>query len=507
MTGPMRFEFRFSREAPDARPVRREAAPLRILVMGDLSGRAGRVEAEAATPLAERPFLSVDHETLGRAFARCAPRLKVRLGGPQGPELDLDFHALEEFHPDVLFQRLGLFAALRETRQRLENPATFKAAAAELGSGDDAAPGPGGADTEDDAETIRRLLGSTPGDFAPAPMEARLREGLRRAVRDMVAPYVVAQPDPRQAELVASVDRAVGEQMRALLHHPAFQALESTWRSVERLLSAVETGAEIQIVLLDATRAELQTDVAGAGADLERSQLHRALVERAAALPNAGPWGLLVGGYAFGPESGDLALLGALGAIASRTGAPFIAAATPEVLGCHSLAQAPDPRDWAAPSTEAAARWAALRASPWARWIGLAMPRLLLRLPYGARTEPTERFAFEELAPGGDHERYLWGSPAFACATLLAMSFAERGWAMSPGEHLELGQLPAHAYREDGESKLQPCAEVLLTEHALEAILGRGVMPLMSFPDRNAVRVVRFQSLADPPAALAGAWS
>ena len=78
---------------------------------------------------------------------------------------------------------------------------------------------------------------------------------------------------------------------------------------------------------------------------------------------------------------------------------------------------------------------------------------------------------------------------------------------MDPGDHLELGSLPAHTYRLDGESRLQPCAEVVLTERALEAILGRGIMPFMSFPDRNAVRLVRFQSLADPAAALAGPWS
>jgi type VI secretion system protein ImpC len=502
----MRFEFRFTREAPDARPARRETAPLRILVMGDLSGRAGRADAGTAGPLVDRPLMPVDHEKLGKVFARCAPGLRIRLGGSQGPELAIAVGALDEFHPDALFQRLGLFAAFRETRQRLENPATFKAAAADLGGGAPVPVAAAGADSEEDAETIRRLLGSAPGDLTQVKIEGRLREDVRRAVREMVAPYVVAEADPRQAELVASIDRAIGEQMRALLHHPAFQALEATWRSVERLVTAVETGAEIEVFLLDALRDELEADVTAAGADLERSQLHRLLVERGGALPGAAAWGLIVGAYSFGPDAGDVALLAALGAVASRAGGPFIAAASPEVLGCRSLAETPDPREWAAPAAEAAARWTALRASPWARWIGLAAPRVLLRLPYGARTEPTERFAFEELGPGRDHEAYLWGNPAFACATLLAMSFAERGWAMQPGDHLELGGLPAHAYREGEESRLEPCAEALLTERALESILGRGVMPLMSFPDRNAVRVVRFHSLAEPPSALAGAW-
>jgi type VI secretion system protein ImpC len=503
----MRFDFRFSREAPGGRPARRETAPLRILVMGDLSGRAGRADAGAPGPLAGRPLMPVDHETLGRVFTRCAPRLGIRPDAVPSPELAIDFGALDEFHPDALFQHLGLFAALRDTRQRLGNPATFEAAAAELGGGAPAPFAPADADTEEDAETIRRLLGSTPRDQTQARIEGRLHDGVQRAVRKMVAPYVVAEADPRQAEMIAAVDRAIGEQMRALLHHPAFQALEATWRSVERLVTLVETGEAIQVFLLDVLRDELEADVTAAGPDLERSQIHRLLVERGEALPGTGAWGLIVGAYSFGPHSGDVALLGALGAVASRAGGPFVAAATPEVLGCRSFAETPDPRDWAAPGAEAAARWAALRASPWARWIGLAAPRVLLRLPYGARTEPTERFAFEELTPGRDHEAYLWGNPAFTCASLLALSFAERGWAMEPGDHLELGGLPAHAYREGDASRLEPCAEVLLTERALETILERGVMPLMSFPDRNAVRVFRFQSLAAPPAALGGGWS
>ena len=495
----MRFEFHFSREAPDTGTAPRGAAPMRLLVMADLSGRAGRADDVPGGGLGDRPLLPVDHETLGAVFARCAPRLTFRPGDVGGPELTIDFDHPDDFHPDELFRRLGLFEALRATRERLRDPATSKVTAAELGGGGAPVVEPG--NVEDDAETIGRLLGSAPADLASARIEGRTREDVRRFVSALIAPHVVVTPDPRQDELVAWVDRAIGAQMRALLHAPAFQALESTWRSVERLVSEVETGGEIEIVLLDVSRPELEADIAVVGADLERSQLYRLLVER------AGPWTLIVGAYTFGVEPGDVALLGALGAIASRAGGPFIAAAAPALLGCRSLAATPDPREWQPPGGEAATRWDALRASPWARWIGLALPRVLMRLPYGALTAPTERFTFEELAPGRDHEDYLWGHPAFACATLLARSFRDRGWAMSPGDDLELGGLPAHTIREGGESSLQPCAEVLLTERALGAILERGLMPFMSFPDRDAVRLVRFQSLADPPAALAGAWT
>lgn len=513
MTGPMRFEFRFAREAPDARLARREAAPLRLLVMADLAGRGARGEAVAAGGLSTRPLLRVDHDTLGAAFERCAPRLRFRPVEGTGPELGIEFGSLADFHPDTLFHRLGLFAALRDTRERLGNPATFAAAAAELGgSGAPAEPGTatpatgaagnGHAESEADAETIGRLLGSVPGDIDRVRVEGRLREDVRRMVREIVAPYVVAQADPRQDQLIASLDQAIGGQMRAVLHHPAFQALEAAWRSVERLVSAVEVGEEVQLFLLDASRAEIDADLATAGADLEQSRLHRLLVEG-----GSGPWSLIVADFAFGPSSTDVALLAALGAVASRAGGPVLAAASPEALGCRALALTPDAGEWEAPEAQASKRWAALRASPWARWIGLALPRVLLRLPYGARTEATERFAFEELEPGRDHDSYLWGNPAFTCAELLAEAFLTSGWAMEPNDHRVRADLPAHTWREGGEAKLEPCAEVVLNARSAGAILRLGLMPLVSFADRNAVELARFQSLAHPPAPLAGPWS
>ena len=157
-------------------------------------------------------------------------------------------------------------------------------------------------------------------------------------------------------------------------------------------------------------------------------------------------------------------------------------------------------------SQRASKRWQALRESAAAPWIGLALPRVLLRLPYGPQTNPVERFEFEELSPGRDHEAYLWGNPAFACAMLIGTAFAERGWSMEPGDHLDIEDLPAHTYEEAGESKMKPCAEVCLGERAGTAILDRGVMPLLSYRNRNAARLMRFQSLADPPAGLRGPW-
>jgi type VI secretion system protein ImpC len=192
--------------------------------------------------------------------------------------------------------------------------------------------------------------------------------------------------------------------------------------------------------------------------------------------------------------------------IAHRARAPFLAEASPRVLGCSSLASTPHPREWKAPQ-EPASGWAELRRLPEADAIGLALPRFLLRLPYGKKTSPLESFDFEEFPELPVHQDYLWGNPAFAIALLLAQSFSEAGWEMRPGSVTEIDKVPLHLYRRDGQSESKPCAEVLLTEDAAERMVEAGLIPLVSFKDRDLVRVVRFQSVADPPRALAGRWA
>jgi len=151
--------------------------------------------------------------------------------------------------------------------------------------------------------------------------------------------------------------------------------------------------------------------------------------------------------------------------------------------------------------------WAELRRQPEAEAVGLALPRFLLRLPYGKKTSPLESFDFEEFPELPVHEDYLWGNPAFAVALLLAQSFLDAGWEMRAGSATEVDKLPLHVYRRDAQPESKPCAEVLLTEDAAERIVEEGLIPMVSFKDGDLVRVVRFQSIAEPPRALAGRWS
>ena len=486
---------------------------MRILLMGDFSGRANRGLLESGSALAERPVVPVDIDNFEDVLFRFAPRLRLPLAEAAGQGVTIGFRRLEDFHPDELYKRLEPFQALRRMRARLLDPASFEAAAAELRSGFDlpdttpaeAAPAEERL-VEDDEATLERLLGRRPADRPQARPGAGRAPDLTPFIKRIIAPHIAPSAPPHQDVYIAAVDEAIGGQMRALLHHPALQALEAAWRGVDRLTGGLETGEELKLYLLDVTKEELAADIQGAGGDMASCGLHRLLVEQGSETLGGEPWSLLAGDYSFGTGAGDLALLAALGALGSRAGGPFVAAAHPGILGCRSLHETPDPADWKGTDAGAGKGWRALRGSPMAPWIGLALPRLLLRLPYGAKTDSVEGFEFEEFPAEPGHEAYLWGSPAFACALLIGRAFQERGWSMEPGDCLDIDDLPAHIRTGEDGPVMQPCAEVCLGERAMQAILGRGLMPFLSHRNRNAVRLARFQSIAEPPTALAGPW-
>jgi type VI secretion system protein ImpC len=502
MPGRIDGEFRFG-----AHGGRRPDTPtLRIVVLADLGRRPELVPDAPGRPLAPRRLVQVDVDSFGEALARIAPRLELRLGRPDAPALPIAFGSLDDFHPDALYRRLEPFRPLREVRRRLLDTSTFGEAATEwsrlVGLVTEArlpAPPAPPSPVEDEAATRRRLLGLGSAETSPAP--PAVAAGVDRLLREIVSPYIVPSADRRLPELLRSVDDAAAGLLRAILHHPDFQALEATWRSVHGLVTEVETDAGVDVRLLDVTREELQADDAAGIATLERLLTAREAVEDAGAV-----WPLIVAGFTFGPDREDVTLLERLGAVAGRAGGPVLAAASPALVGYRSFAETPAPGDWKPLDAAGAERWRRLRESAAGPWIGLAMPRILLRLPYGGRGDPVAAFDFEELPSGRDHESYLWGNPAFACARLMAFSFVEHGAAMEPGDRLELDDLPAALYDGEEGRVMKPCAETALGEAAAQRILDTGAMPLLASTRRNAVRVMRVQSIALPPRPLAGRW-
>ena len=259
-------------------------------------------------------------------------------------------------------------------------------------------------------------------------------------------------------ELDPADTETLGERMRGLLHHPNFQAVEAAWRGLDFVIrsdSGDDSGVRICVAQLP--KAEAARDLLDA---------------RIQALLGAHKWRAVIGLYAFGPDAADIEFLSRMARLAAHIGAPFIAEG----------------------SADMGDRWEELRAIPEASYLGLALPRFLLRLPYGARSNAIDSFPFEEMPSAPVHAHYLWGNPALAFLTLL-----------TAGGALNLEGVPLHTYQHEGEWRMTPCSEICMTETQILALIDLGLMPLVSFRDSDRVRLAGFRAINGDELALLSA--
>jgi type VI secretion system protein ImpC len=514
-SGKMDFEYELGTKTSFAPRKAKEDTPFCIAILADFSGR-GRGLCETGSSLAARQRIAVDVDNLEKLPAQLGCELNVPLGGGDGPRVGLQFGELSDFHPDRIFDRLEIFQKLKSIRNRLQNPATFAEAASQVRSWltgpqetskPEADQTPGSpAQEEPDADTLERLLGKQPAGKKPSLGPTRRPVDIEKLIGEVVRPYIIPAPDPKQPQLIAQVDQAISGQMRAILHQPDFKELEAAWLMLRFLVSQVETDETLKIYIIDVSKAELAADLMSQDG-LQSTGTYRLLAERSVGVTGANPYALLLGCYTFDQTSEDIALLHQLARVAQAAGAPLVACADSHFAGCPSLAATPDPNDWRwQPAPGALQLWQQLRGTTEAAYIGLLLPQFLLRLPYGSKTDPVERFSFEEFSPLAGHEQYLWGNSAGLCACLLAQAFSEFGWNLTDGLGCDLSCLPMHIYESDGQKHVTPCAETILTERAFGILIDKGLMPVVSVKGRDAVRLPRFQSIAYPPAPLAGPW-
>jgi type VI secretion system protein ImpC len=495
MSGQIDLSFSFGKPQPDAAERDRRADVARILVLGDFSGDA----RERSRPLAERRPVRIDVDNFDEVLSRLAPRVASPAAGPSGKATIIELHSLDEFHPDHLYRTLPVFAALRDLRGRLLDPKTFHEAAETLGvispevAGQKAEERPEPAGSENDVVALGLLPGTS--DRGSSSRRGATDDEFHEWINQIVASHLVPAADPSQSVYLASIDEAIADLMRRVLHDRSFQAIEAAWRGLARLARGLTWDDAPHVFLLDVSKGELAADIDRAGDDVRTSAVFRLLVDDPVSEFGEEPWSLLMGNYTFGLEPADMKLLAVMGAIASHAGGPLLAAACPETIGCRQLSDLPEPSAWTV-TAEDRKRWQALRASPVAAWLGLAMPRVLLRAPYGSASDPIEEFAFEEITDPRRKEDLLWGNPALACTIVAGRLFGRGGRpAVLAGPGGEIEDLPVYIYKEAGHSEMMPCAEVRLTDRSAEAILDAGIMPLVSHKNQNLVAVPRLRQL------------
>jgi type VI secretion system protein ImpC len=461
-----------------------EPGVFRIVICGDFSGS----DASSKPPVAQRRFWRIDRDDVDTVLARIAPAARIELEPSDGP-LDVSFATLEDFHPDRLIERLAVFQRLRALRREVASavvappPSTPRADERPNAVAIDLTSGSLLDRIVDDAQTSASAQSgsSTTGAMRPGRPRDELTAFVARAVRS----HVVPESTPEQRTLVAKVDDVITATMRVLLHHPRFQALESLWRGVDFLVRRLDTSESLQVYLVDVSRDELVADLAAG--DAARSSVRKLLADR-----GDGAWTVLVGAYTFGPD--DAPVLSTLAAVGQSVGAPWLAAASARVLGVPTLAGS-DSDDWTADASES---WVALRRSSAAPFVSLSAPRFLLRLPYGRQGEECS-FDFEELGDDSHRGSFLWGNPAIAVALGVAGNAAEGGNVTGRST---IDHLPLHVTRIGGEPIAIPCAELLLSQHAVETMLDAGVTPLVSPRDGDTIVIPRVQSIGSPARAI-----
>jgi type VI secretion system protein ImpC len=482
-------------------PPRAPESPFVIALFGDFSGRAGR---GILNPVAGQTPVAIDIDNFAETLARFAPTLELPDDAAPDGVLTLGFRELDDFHPDQIAPRLPGLQRLQALRPRLSHPATSAQAAQELHALLDRAKPATTTAPESDADTLARLLGNAQPSPPPEPAAAASRAdsaqaAVQRLAQQAVAGHAVAKPSASQTESLEALNRACAARLNAVLHHPRFQALESAWRSVDRLVRTFDEGDHVKLLLVDVTAEELAADL-DATEDVAASGLYRLLYDST----TSQAWAVVCAFYTFGETADDIARAAKLARAGAYLSTPIIAAAHPSLAGCAGFASQPDPEKWnRAGAGERDAAFTDLRRRPEAACLGLALPRFLLRQPYGKGSDPIQGFPFEEIGSPEDHESYLWANPSMLIAELLIQRFKEDGWALAPETGGDVPDIPVHHYKAGGESLVKPGAEAWLGERAATRLRQHGLIPVLSIKNRDAVRVTGIASIGDPAQPLA----
>ncbi|MFT5083941.1 MAG: type VI secretion system protein ImpC [Lentisphaeria bacterium] len=488
-------------------------APLRIALVGDFSGRASRGIRESQQ-LGRRKIIEIDRDNFEEVFSELQPTLQLELD-----QKAIHFREYDDLHPDYIYERVPLFDDLQTLKRRLGRPEQFRVAADEIrqwASYKEELNAPQASqknEAERSVETDNQQAYAIPADMFDAVLsnsQASLAQqstcsnspvsNINQLIKDIVAPYVEPKADPRVGEMQSAVDEATTALMRRILHAPAFQNLEATWRSVYFLVRRLETNAKLKLYLVDVTCDEVLDDLDSAK-NIEDTGLYSLLVEKDQ-VKGGVPFGVINVDFPIANNDEDLHVALLFTTIASANNGAAIAGASSVLAGCDSFGESEDCSDWNVTLEDVfLENWQDLRRDPVAAHLALTAPRVLTRLPYGQRSSPIESFPFEELPSSNKHEYYTWGSSAYVVTLLLAQSYQKFGW-QGLGQIRQVDDLPLHVYDDNGETTIKPCAEQMMRDSGASRLLQMGLLPVRSVARSTSVVVPDFSSVARTGASL-----
>ena len=307
------------------------------------------------------------------------------------------------------------------------------------------------------------------------------KKGIQAFIGDLLTPQRKGEKVEQKVvdNMIAEIDNRISMQVDEIIHHEAFQKMESAWRGLKMVVDRTDFRENIKMELLSVSKEELLEDFEDAP-DVTKSGLYKHVYSAEFGQFGGQPYGAIISDYQFGPRAQDVKLLGQVASVSAMSHAPFIGGAGAEFFGLDNFDGMPNLKDlesiFEGPQY---AKWQSFRESDDSRNVGLAMPRFMLRQPYGDEN-PSKTFNYKESVEGSK-ENFLWGNSSFAFATNLTRSYAKYRWCpnvIGPTSGGVIEDLPMHKYEENGEMKTMPPVETKLSDRREFELSEQGFMGL-----------------------------
>ncbi len=287
---------------------------------------------------------------------------------------------------------------------------------------------------------------------------------------------------------IAELDSQISKQLDEVMHHSAFQQVESAWRGLKSLIDRTDFRQNVKIELLDISKDDLRQDFEDSPEIIQSGLYHHTYIEEYDT-PGGEPIGAVISNYEFDRSAQDIALLRNISKVSASAHMPFIGSVGPKFFGKENMEEVAAIKDIGNYFDRAEyIKWKAFRDSDDARYIGLTMPRVLGRLPYGPDTVPVRNFNYVEEVKGPDHEKYLWTNATFSFAANMVKSFINNGWCVQirgPQAGGAVKDLPIHLYDLGTGSQVKIPSEVMIPETREFEFANLGFIPLSYYKNRD----------------------
>jgi len=300
--------------------------------------------------------------------------------------------------------------------------------------------------------------------------------------------------------MIAEVDEKISAQMDEILHHEKFQALESRWRGLYMLVERTDFRQNIKMEIINVSKEDLIEDFEEC-LDITQSGLYKHIYTGNYGQHGGEPVGSIIADYELSPSNVDIKFLNKVASISAMSHAPFISAAGPKFFGLDSFEGLPDLKDLEdVMSSPQFAAWRGFRQNEDSRYVGLTLPRFLLRAPYHPEDNPISNFVYNEDV-SSSHEDYLWGNTVYAMASKLTDSFANFRWCtniIGPNSGGEVRDLPVHTFESMGDIEMKIPTEILVSDRREYELSEQGFIPLVMRKGSNNAAFFAAQSAQAP---------